>query len=124
MMRPFRSNSRATSKPNETVSLMRGDSQTSYKAPSLGFAILPKEMAKGYAKEAAATVLAWAGRERGVVAVVLRLFDPANEGSKGALRSLDFQYHGVHELVESGGVIGVVRISPRAELKDLSVFEV
>lgn len=110
----------ARCKPIGTVSLMRGDGPTSYKAPDLGFAILPEEMRKGYGKEAAAALLAWAKRERGVD-VVLGLFDPANEGSKGTFRSLGFEDRGVHKLVEFGGVMGAVWMSPGAGA-DLSVY--
>ncbi|KAI1796411.1 acyl-CoA N-acyltransferase [Ganoderma leucocontextum] len=110
----------ARCKPIGTVSLMRGDSPTAYKAPDLGFAILPEEMRKGYAKEAATAVLAWARRERGMD-VVLGLFDPTNEGSKGTFRSLGFEDRGVHKLVEFGGVVGAVWISPGAD-EDLSVY--
>ncbi|PIL34166.1 hypothetical protein GSI_03877 [Ganoderma sinense ZZ0214-1] len=110
----------ACCKPIGTVSLMRGDSPTSYKAPDLGFAILPEEMRKGYAKEAAAAFLEWAKRERGVD-VVLGLFDPANEGSNATFRSLGFEDRGVHKLVAFGGVMGAVWISPGANT-DLSVY--
>ena len=110
----------ARCKPIGTVSLMRGDGPTSYKAPDLGFAILPEEMRKGYAKEAAAALLEWAKREHGVD-VVVGLFDPANEGSSGTFRSLGFEDRGVHKLVEFGGVMGAVWISPGAN-SDLSVY--
>ena len=90
-----------------TVSLLRGDSPTAYTAPDLGFAILPEETRKGYAKEAAEHLMAWAEKERGVHDV-LGLFDPTNEASKGVFRSLGFEDRGIHALKEFGGVQGAV----------------
>ena len=40
-----------------TVSLMRGDDAVAFTVPDLGFAVLPEEMRKGYAKEASAGLL-------------------------------------------------------------------
>lgn len=90
-----------------TVSLLRGDSSTAYTAPDLGFAILPEETRKGYAKEAAEGLMAWAEKECGVHDV-LGLFDPTNEASKGVFRSLGFEDRGIHILKEFGGVQGAV----------------
>ncbi|TBU47266.1 acyl-CoA N-acyltransferase [Dichomitus squalens] len=103
-----------------TVSLLRGTSPTAYKAPDLGFAILPEEMRKGYAREAAQTLLAWAKRERGVD-VALGFTGPKNAGSNGLFRSLGFQDCGVHTLVEFGGDEAAVWVSPGAHT-DLSVY--
>ncbi|KAI0745437.1 acyl-CoA N-acyltransferase [Earliella scabrosa] len=102
------------------VSLMRGDSATAYAAPDLGFAILPEEMRKGYATEAARALVEYAKRELGVD-VVLGLTDPANEGALAVFRSLGFEDRGVRTLVEFGGVRGAVWVSPGAA-EDLSAY--
>ncbi|KAK0608985.1 hypothetical protein DIS24_g12617 [Lasiodiplodia hormozganensis] len=98
---------KASSTPIGTVSLSRGLPPDAYAAPDLGFAILPDYTRKGYAREAAAGLLEWAGRERGVSAV-LGLFDPANEASKGVFRSLGFEDRGTRKLRVFGGVEGAV----------------
>lgn len=94
-------------KPIGTVSLMRGEPPNAYTAPDVGFAILPDEMRKGYAKEAAEGLMAWAEAERGVHDV-LGLTEPSNEASQGVLRSLGFEDRGVHALKVFGGVKGAV----------------
>ena len=110
----------ARATPIGTVSLMRGSSPTSFKAPDLGFAILPEEMRKGYAKEASQGLLDYAKREKGVD-VVFGLFSPKNEGSRGVFRSLGLEYRGVKKLAPHGNQEGAVWISPGAA-QDLSVY--
>lgn len=94
-------------KPIGTVSLMRGEPPNAYTAPDVGFAILPEEMRRGYAKEAAEGVMAWAEAERGV-RDVLGLTEPSNEASQGVFRSLGFEDRGIHSLKVFGGVKGSV----------------
>ena len=103
-----------------TVSLLRVNSPTAYKLPDLGFAMLPEEMRKGYAKEASQTLLEWAKRERGVD-VAFGFTDPTNAGANGLFKSLGFEYRGIHKLVEFGGDEAAVWISQGGE-KDLSVY--
>lgn len=103
-----------------TVSLMRGDDAVAFTVPDLGFAVLPEEMRKGYAKEASAGLLEWARREKGVD-VVFGLTDPKNEGAQGVFRSLGLQYRGVKKLAPHGNQEGAVWISPGAA-QDLSVY--
>jgi RimJ/RimL family protein N-acetyltransferase len=103
-----------------TVSLMRGVPPNAYSAPDLGFAVLPEEMRKGYAREASEGLLAWVEKERGV-RDVLGLFDPSNEGSKGVFRSLGFEDRGVHVLRVFGGVRGAVWVREGMN-GDLSVY--
>ncbi|KAB2570613.1 hypothetical protein DBV05_g10716 [Lasiodiplodia theobromae] len=110
----------ANSTPIGTVSLSRGAPPDAYTAPDLGFAILPAHMRKGYAREAAAALLAWAERERGVDAV-LGLFDPQNEASKGVFRSLGFEDRGTRTLRVFGGVEGAVWTKKGME-GDLGVY--
>ncbi|RPD63855.1 including n-acetylases of ribosomal protein [Lentinus tigrinus ALCF2SS1-6] len=103
-----------------TVSLMRGSDAVAYAVPDLGFAVLPEEMRKGYAREASAGLLDYVRREKGVD-VVLGLTDPKNEGAKGVFRSLGFEDRGVRKLAVFGNVDGAVWISPGAA-EDLSVY--
>ncbi|RDX50117.1 including n-acetylases of ribosomal protein [Lentinus brumalis] len=104
-----------------TVSLLRGsDAATAYTIPDLGFAILPEEMRKGYAKEASEGLLDYVKREKGMD-VVLGMFDPTNEGSRGVFRSLGFENRGVKRLEVFGNIQGEVWISPGGA-KDLSVY--
>lgn len=110
----------AEATPIGTVSLMRGEEPNCYKAPDLGFAILPAHMRRGYAKEAATALLDYAEKERGVTAV-LGLFEPNNEASKGVFKSLGFIDHGNRELRVFGGVVGAVWAKPGMD-EDLSVY--
>ncbi|KAI8811335.1 including n-acetylases of ribosomal protein [Cladochytrium replicatum] len=103
-----------------TVSLMRGEPPNAYTAPDLGFAILPEEMRKGYAREGAEGLLLWAEKELGV-REVLGLFDPANEGSKGVFRSLGFEDRGLQKLKVFGGIEGAVWVQ-KGMSADLSVY--
>jgi RimJ/RimL family protein N-acetyltransferase len=107
-------------KPIGTVSLMRGEGENSYTAPDLGFAILPEETRKGYAKEAAIGLLAYAKKNLGVDAV-FGLFDPTNAASKGVFHSLGFEDRGVKTLKVFGGVQGAVWTLPGMG-KDLSEY--
>ncbi|KAL9531368.1 hypothetical protein SMMN14_05202 [Sphaerulina musiva] len=106
--------------PIGTVSLTRGAPPTAYSAPDLGFAILPDYMRKGYAREAATGLLAWAESELHVYDV-LGLCDPANEGSNGLFRSLGFVDRGVRTLKVFGNVQGAVWVRP-GMAEDLSVY--
>lgn len=106
--------------PIGTVSLTRGAHPTAYSAPDLGFAILPDYMRKGYAREAAIGLLAWAESELHVYDV-LGLCDPTNEGSNGVFRSLGFVDRGVRTLKEFGNVQGAVWVKP-GMAEDLSVY--
>lgn len=107
-------------RPVGTVSLMRGEPPDAHAVPDLGFAILPAEMRKGYAREAAEGLLRYAERELGV-REVLGLFDPANEASRGVFRSLGFEDRGVRRLRVFGGVEGAVWVKGgRAD--DLAVY--
>lgn len=118
-IKPF-SERLAACKPIGTVSLMRGELPNAYGVPDLGFAILPEEMRKGYAREAAEALLAWAEKERGVYDV-LGLFDPANEASRGVFRSLGFEDRGVRTLRVFGNVEGAVWVRKGME-SDLGVY--
>jgi RimJ/RimL family protein N-acetyltransferase len=103
-----------------TVSLMRGEPPNAYLAPDLGFAILPEEMRKGYACEAAEALLVWAERDLGV-RNVLGLFDPANEASKRVFKKLGFEDRGVRALKAFGGVEGAVWVR-NGMVEDLSEY--
>ncbi|KAI0690179.1 including n-acetylases of ribosomal protein [Cerioporus squamosus] len=103
-----------------SVSLMRGSDAVAYAIPDLGFAILPEEMRKGYAREASKGLLEYVRREKGVD-VVLGLFDPSNEGARGVFRSLGFENRGVKKLAMFGNAEGEVWISPGGA-KDLTVY--
>lgn len=107
-------------RPVGTVSLMRGEPPDAHAVPDLGFAILPAEMRKGYAREAAEGLLRHAEREWGV-REVLGLFDPANEASRGVFRSLGFEDRGVRRLRAFGGVEGAVWVK-EGMAEDLGVY--
>ncbi|KAM3420048.1 hypothetical protein BST61_g3358 [Cercospora zeina] len=91
------------SKPNGTVSLMRGKPPTAFTAPDLGFAILPEETRKGYAREASQALMDHVESALGVPDI-LGLFDPQNKASEAVFRSLQFQDCGVKNLQEFGGL--------------------
>ena len=111
----------ARSKPVGIVSLMRGEAPNSYSVPDLGFAVLPGEMRKGYAKEAALSLMAYAERELGVTDGVLGLCDPANAASHAVFRSLGFADRGIRPLKVFGGVDGAVWTKPGMD-EDLGVY--
>ncbi|KAH7063028.1 including n-acetylases of ribosomal protein [Macrophomina phaseolina] len=107
-------------KPIGTVSLMRGEPPNAYTAPDLGFAILPEEMRKGYAREAAEGLLKYAEEELGV-RDVLGLFDPTNAASRGVFRSLGFRDRGVRKLKVFGNIEGAVWVR-EGMAEDLGVY--
>ncbi|EME42006.1 hypothetical protein DOTSEDRAFT_35955 [Dothistroma septosporum NZE10] len=86
-----------------TVSLMRGVPPKALSAPDLGFAILPEDGRKGYAREASQALVDYAERSL-CVSDILGLFDPQNHASKGVFKSLGFQDCGVENLEEFGGI--------------------
>lgn len=110
----------AESTPVGTISLMRGEGPNAFTVPDLGFAILPAHMRKGYAKESAEGLLAYAKKKLGVGAV-LGLFDPRNQASSAVFRSLGFEDRGVMTLKALGGVQGAVWVLP-GMAQDLSVY--
>ncbi|KAJ9161043.1 Including n-acetylases of ribosomal protein [Coniochaeta hoffmannii] len=114
------SNPLSSSIPIGTVSLRRGEEPNCYAAPDLGFAILPRYMRRGYAKEASEGLLQYAAYELGVKDV-LGLHDPNNEGSCAVFRSLGFEDRGLRELKVFGGVIGQVW-ARQGMSQDLSVY--
>jgi RimJ/RimL family protein N-acetyltransferase len=59
--------------------------------PDLGYAILARHAGRGYAKEAAAAVLAW-GRGTFGLARVLAITSPDNAASKAVLGALGFRW--------------------------------
>ncbi|KAL1634268.1 hypothetical protein SLS58_010741 [Diplodia intermedia] len=107
--------------PIGTVSLSRGEPPNAYLAPDLGFAVLPDFTRRGFAREAAQGLLAWAERELGV-RDVLGLFDPANEASRGVFKSLGFVDCGVRTLTVFGGVRGAVWVREGMEAGDLGRY--
>lgn len=76
----------------------------------IGFAFLPPYRARGYAREAAEAVLAWAARlgMRRVVAIVT----PSNAPSIGLLRRLGFLHEG--EIVQNDQTLLLMGWSPAA----------
>ncbi|KAL1616265.1 hypothetical protein SLS54_008558 [Diplodia seriata] len=105
--------------PIGTVSLSRGEGEppNAYLAPDLGFAILPAFTRRGFAREAAQALLAWAEQQLGV-RDVLGLFDPANEASRAIFKSLGFVDCGVRTLTVFGGVRGAVWVREGMEEGD------
>lgn len=110
----------AESTPVGTISLMRGEGPNAFTVPDLGFATLPAHMHKGYAKESAKGLLAYAKKNLGVGAV-LGLFDPQNQASSAVFRSLGFEDRGVTTLKAFRGVQGAVWVLP-GMAQDLSVY--
>ncbi|CAK1363929.1 unnamed protein product [Cercospora beticola] len=108
------------SKPIGTVSLMRGKPPTAFSAPDLGFAILPEETRKGYAREASQAVMDYAESALGV-RDILGLFDPENKASAAVFRSLQFQDCGVKDLKEFGGLPVAIWVKPGMS-KDISLY--
>ncbi|KAL0262417.1 hypothetical protein SLS55_003863 [Diplodia seriata] len=113
----------ATCTPIGTVSLSRGEGEppNAYLAPDLGFAVLPAFTRRGFAREAAQALLAWAEQQRGV-RDVLGLFDPANEASRAVFKSLGFVDCGVRTLTVFGGVRGAVWVREGMERGDLGRY--
>ncbi|KAI0743841.1 acyl-CoA N-acyltransferase [Daedaleopsis nitida] len=103
----------ARCKPIGTVSLMRGDPDgpTAHAVPDLGFAIVPEETRKGYAREAARALVEYALRELGLRAV-LGITDPANAAAMAVFRSMGFEDRGTRALAEFGGQVSAVWVSP------------
>lgn len=106
--------------PIGTVSLSLGTPPNAYSVPDLGFAIVPEQMGKGYATEAAKGLLMYA-EKKFRVHDVLGLFDPTNEVSKGVFRSLGFVDRGVRALKVFGNVQGAVW-AKEGMAEDLSVY--
>ncbi|KAK0741517.1 acyl-CoA N-acyltransferase [Schizothecium vesticola] len=88
--------------PIGIVTLMRGEEPNRYRAPDLGFAVLPRYVRRGYAKEAGGAVVEWF-LERGEGEGLFGFCSPGNEASRGVLRSLGFKGRGVHKLRVFGG---------------------
>lgn len=93
--------------PIGTVSLMRGEEPNCYTVPDVGFALLPAHMRRGYATEAASTLIDYAERKLSV-AEMLGLHDLANEASRGVFRKLGFVDRGTRVLRVFGGEVGQV----------------
>ncbi|KAF2135749.1 uncharacterized protein K452DRAFT_292971 [Aplosporella prunicola CBS 121167] len=100
-----------------SVSLLLGET---YTAPDLGFAIVPEETRKGYAKEASKGLLKYAKEILGIDAV-LGLFYPSNESSRAMFRSLGFESRGVRKLDVFNSKDGEVWALPGMD-EDLSVY--
>ncbi|KAF2217692.1 hypothetical protein CERZMDRAFT_30537 [Cercospora zeae-maydis SCOH1-5] len=107
-------------KPIGTVSLMRGKPPTGFTAPDLGFAILPEEMRKGYAREASQALMNYAESALGVPEI-LGLFNPENKASEAVFRSLRFQDCGVKNLNEFGGLPVAIWVKAGMS-KDITVY--
>ena len=75
------------------VSLMRGH----YTVPDIGFALLPQDRRKGYAREAATRVIAYATSNLGYSGV-LGFSDPDNKESRRVQEALGMEYRGVYAL--------------------------
>ncbi|GIZ43942.1 hypothetical protein CKM354_000715100 [Cercospora kikuchii] len=108
------------SKPIGTVSLMRGKPPTAFSAPDLGFAILPEETQKGYAREASQALMDYVESALGVKDI-LGLFDPENKASAAVFRSLQFQDCGVKDLEEFGGLPVAIWVKPGMR-KDIALY--
>jgi RimJ/RimL family protein N-acetyltransferase len=104
------------------MSLMRGDSADSYKAPDIGFAIVPEETGKGYATEAAQGLVDYATRNLGVDAV-FAFFEKGNAHSRRVVQKLGFENRGVRALKAFGGAESEVWVLPGMDA-DLAVYGV
>ncbi|KAH9929612.1 including n-acetylases of ribosomal protein [Epithele typhae] len=102
------------------VSLIRGTNPTSYKVPDLGFVILPEEMRKGYAKEAALGALKHLKEGLGGD-VAAGFTSPKNVAAKAVFKSLGWVDRGEMALVDFGGEVSSVWLPPHAA-EDLSVY--
>lgn len=112
----------ASCRPMGTVSLMRGDSADSYKAPDIGYAIAPEETGKGYATEAAQGLISYARRELGVNEM-FGFFAKGNAHSRRVLQKLGFEDRGVRALKAFGGAESEVWTLPGMNA-DLTVYGV
>ncbi|KAH9929579.1 including n-acetylases of ribosomal protein [Epithele typhae] len=106
--------------PVGSVWFMRGTHPTAYAVPDLGFAILPEETRKGYAKEAAGGAMKHLKEGLGID-VALGFTDPANVAAKAVFKSMGWVDRGEMALREFGGEVSSVWVPPNAA-EDLSVY--
>ncbi|OBT77103.1 hypothetical protein VF21_05064 [Pseudogymnoascus sp. 05NY08] len=106
--------------PIGTVSLTRGLSDEAYKAPDVGFAIIPELNGKGYATEAARVLIDYARQNLGVDAV-FGFFAKGNTRSRRVVEKLGFEDRGVRSLRCFGGAESEVWTIPGMDA-DLGVY--
>lgn len=106
--------------PIGTVSLSRGLGEDAYKAPDIGFAIIPELNGKGYATEAARVLIDYARENLGVDAV-FGFFAKGNTMSRRVIEKLGFEDRGVRSLKCFGGAESEVWAFPEMDA-DLGVY--
>lgn len=106
--------------PIGTVSLTRGLSSDAYKAPDIGFAIIPELNGKGYATEAARELIDYAQKNLGVDAI-FGFFEKGNARSRRVVEKLGLEDRGVRSLKNFGGAESEVWTSPGMDT-DLAVY--
>ncbi|KFX93406.1 hypothetical protein O988_06840 [Pseudogymnoascus sp. VKM F-3808] len=106
--------------PIGTVSLTRGLAPGAYKAPDIGFAIIPELNGKGYATEAARELIDYARLNLGVDAV-FGFFAKGNARSRRIVEKLGFEDRGVRKLEFFGGGESEIWTSPGMD-ENLEVY--
>ncbi|KAJ5698506.1 hypothetical protein N7462_000511 [Penicillium macrosclerotiorum] len=101
-----------SSRPIGCVSLMKGEpSGPHYKAPDIGYTILPEESGKGYATEAARGLLDYARNDLGIYAA-FGFCAAEDQRSRRVLEKLEMVYKGVAALTVFGGKESAVYALP------------
>ena len=119
-LKPHENATLSESTPIGTVSLMKGEPPNSYLAPDIGYAILPEETGKGYATEAAVTLLEYARKELGVDAA-FGFCAQDDRHSARVLEKIGFELRGVKKLKVFGGKESAVYVLPGMS-QDLAVY--
>lgn len=103
------------------VSLMKRvpKESRSYSAPDIGYSIIPKMNAKGYATKSTKALLDYAKTELDITEV-LRFFDPKNVGSRKVMEKIGLEVRGIKALQAFGGVEGALYAFPG--MKDLKEY--
>lgn len=99
------------SRPIGIVSLMKGSEENAYKAPDIGYTILPEESGRGYATEAAVGLIAYAQKELGVKAV-FGFCGHNDQRSRRVLEKIGMEFRGDRRLKYFGGAHSAIYALP------------
>lgn len=119
-LKPNENATLSESTPIGTVSLMKGNSPDSYLAPDIGYAILPEEMGKAYATEAAVALLEYARKELGVDSA-FGFCARDDRHSARVLEKIGLEFRGEKKLKVFGGKESAVYVLPGMS-QDLTIY--